>query len=283
VPVKRIIFSLLAIALVALAFHGGVDNIGQRYTDAALKRALITFGVARGMNAVISVAQGTEVAMEPAGVGVIFTPGQILDPVNDMIERFSWVMLASSTSLGLQGLLLKIFSSPVFSVLLVILVVAALLLTWWRQPLQGPWRTLVLRLAGMLLILRFMIPLMSLSSEAFYSLFLEPEYQASSAYLTETHETMGGLNAPNDSRQTVSPALNWLERLQGNVKGVMDSMDVEKHVAALQEVVRNLSEHIINLLVVFILQTILFPLLFLWLVVKTMRSLFRLQWSSYFT
>lgn len=46
-------------------------------------------------------AQGTEVAVEPAGVGVIFTPGQILDPVNDLLEQFSNLMLAASVAFGI--------------------------------------------------------------------------------------------------------------------------------------------------------------------------------------
>ena len=45
-----------------------------------------------------------------AGVGVIFTLGQILDPINDLIERFSSVMLVAASSLGLQILLLNITS-----------------------------------------------------------------------------------------------------------------------------------------------------------------------------
>ena len=276
---KNILFSVVAIALVILALLGSFDAVGKHYTDTSLKRALVTFGVARGLNAVISVAQGTEVAMEPAGVGVVFTPGQILDPVNDLIERFSWVMLISSTSLGLQGLLLKIFSSPVFTILLALLVGLALLLTWWWRPLPAQLRLTVFRLAGLLLILRFLIPLLAVSNEAFYSYFLEPEYRTSSAYLTETRETIGNLNTSTYEVKPEASKSTWYERLQGDVQGALDAMNVEKHVASLQAAVQNLSEHIINLVVVFTLQTILFPLLFLWLALKCARAVFSLRWT----
>jgi len=55
---------------------------------------------------------------------------------------------------------------------------------------------------------------------------------------------------------------------------------MEKQVAAMQQAVENLSEHIINLVVVFILQTILFPLLFLWLAMKAARAVFHLRWTK---
>ena len=104
--------------LVALAFQGGMDSAGRSYTEQGFKRALVTYGIARGLNGVISVAQGTEVSLHPAGMGVTLTPGQILDPVNDLIERFSWIMLASSSSLGMQRMLIDIASWPGFSLLL---------------------------------------------------------------------------------------------------------------------------------------------------------------------
>lgn len=278
-PTRNLVLSIVMLAMVGLALLGSFDNIGTHYTEASLKRALVTFGVARGLNAVISVAQGTEVAMEPAGIGVVFTPGQILDPVNDLIERFSWIMLVSSTSLGLQGLLLKIFASPVFTALLALAVAGSLLLMWWQRPLSPSWRLLVFRLTGLLLILRFLIPLLAVSNEAFYSFFLEPEYRTSSAYLAKTQETIGGLNTANPEGQAAPGKSNWYERLQGDVKGMLNAMDVEKHVASLQAAVQNLSEHIINLLVVFVLQTVLFPLLFLWLVLQAARTFLRLGWT----
>ncbi|MCU0929027.1 MAG: hypothetical protein MUE62_07545, partial [Burkholderiaceae bacterium] len=62
--------------LVVLAWWAPLDAAAERQVDAGLKRALATFAAARALNALISVAQGTEVALEPAGVGVTFTPGQ---------------------------------------------------------------------------------------------------------------------------------------------------------------------------------------------------------------
>ena len=214
--------------------------------------------------------------MEPAGVGVIFAPGQILDPVNDLIERFSWVMLASTSSLGLQSLLLKVFSSPGFSLLVALAVVAALLLWWWPQ-LTEVWRKRVYRLAAVLLMLRFLIPALSISSEGFYQLFLASEYDASSAHLSQTRDTLGRLNVERRRNELLEQEISWYDSLRRDIQSTLDSMDVDRHVVALQVAVENLSEHAINLIVIFAVQTVLFPLLFLWLAVHSIKAVIRLR------
>ena len=104
---RKTAWTVTAIMTAVLALSGLADQTSGDYADAALKRALVTFAVARGLNGVISVAQGTEVAVEPGGVGVNFTVGQILDPINDLVEQFSSVMLVAASSLGLQKILLS--------------------------------------------------------------------------------------------------------------------------------------------------------------------------------
>ena len=104
---SKLFLSLFFILAIVFNLNQALDNSSQHYVDKAFNRAIISFGIAKTLNGVISVAQGTEVAIQPAGVGINLTPGQILDPVNDLIERFSWIMLASTTSLGIQKVFLK--------------------------------------------------------------------------------------------------------------------------------------------------------------------------------
>ena len=78
----------LSIALVLVAIMSVTPFMDQRAAadyETLFQRALVTFALARTINGVISVVQGTEVALQPAGVGVTLTPGEILDPVNDLV------------------------------------------------------------------------------------------------------------------------------------------------------------------------------------------------------
>lgn len=114
----KIAATLMMMLLVALSFGGTADKVGQEYTETGFKRALITFASARAINGLISVAQGTEVAVQPGGLGAVFAPGEILDPINDLVEQFSQVMLFSAAVLGTQKLLIEMSGWVWFSVLL---------------------------------------------------------------------------------------------------------------------------------------------------------------------
>lgn len=105
---RRIIMALSLATMVFCSWLAPLDSISFQQADAGLKRALISFAAARALNAVISVAQGTEVSVQPLGFGVNFTPGQLLDPVNDIVEQFSNVMLAASVAFGVQKALIGI-------------------------------------------------------------------------------------------------------------------------------------------------------------------------------
>ena len=91
-----------AAMLVALGLLGSVwvsyTHVGDDRLEQAFSRALIGYAIARGLNGAISVAQGTEVAVQPAGIGLNFAPGEILDPINDLVERFSWIMMLAASS-----------------------------------------------------------------------------------------------------------------------------------------------------------------------------------------
>ena len=68
-------------------------------------------------NAVSLAASGAFAeAAAPAGVGVTITAGEILDPLNDLIERFSWLVLMASASLGTQLVLTDIFATPALTI-----------------------------------------------------------------------------------------------------------------------------------------------------------------------
>ena len=156
---KRITLSLFFILALIFSLNQTLDDSSKHYVDNAFNRALISFGVAKTLNGVISVAQGTEVAIQPAGVGVNFAPGQILDPINDLVERFSWVMLASSTSLGIQKIFLTMSIWPAFNYALICFILLGLFLIFIETKKHFHMRILILRISLLLIVLRFAVPI----------------------------------------------------------------------------------------------------------------------------
>lgn len=273
----KLALTLAAVALLALAASGVFDRVGFEYTERSFKRALVTFAVARGLNAVISVAQGTEIAVEPAGVGVNFTPGQVLDPINDLVEQFSWVMLASATALGLQRLLLDLFVATPFTWLLTTVWLGALLLLWLpRVAPRG--RIWLLRLGLLLLVLRFAVPLLAMTGELFYGAFLHERYAASSARIEQVTVNIREINegTEQEAPAAVEEGVSLLERARRAYRSAVSAVDVGSYLHKYEQAAADVSEQVVNLIVVFLVQTVLLPLLFLWGVWRGMGWLWRL-------
>lgn len=272
----KILLTILYLLLVLANQYGPLDDISSDYTKAGLKRALVTYAVARGLNGIISVAQGTEVAVEPAGIGLTFTPGEILDPVNDLIERFSWVVLASSTSLGIQQLLLKIGSWVWFRIAVSIIVIAALITTWPNNTKVKILRLVLMRLALIAIVIRFSVPMLSLGNELLYRYFLEPEYQSSSESLRRTSLDLSDLNKQSESAAAPmedEEDLSLLENARRIYQSATGNIKINARIQAFKDAAENISEQTINLIVVFVLQTLLIPLLYLWVVLQLLKYL----------
>jgi len=225
---------------------------------------------------VISVAQGTEIAVEPAGVGVNFTPGQVLDPVNDLVERFSWVMLASATALGVQRLLLEVFAAQTFTWLLAAVWLGAVLTLWWRGG--AVWlRPLLWRLALLLMVLRFSIPLIALGSELLYSAFLHEHYTSSTARIEQVTSNIRQINQGAEQEATTTEETSLLARARRMMESAVAAVDVRGYIDRYEHAAAEVSEQVINLIVVFLVQTVLLPLLFIWGLLRGMGWIWRLS------
>lgn len=274
---RKVVLTLICLLLALLAWQGTVDDYGREYTDKGFKRALVTFAVARSLNGVISVAQGTEVALQPAGIGINFTPGQILDPVNDLIERFSWVMLASSTSLGLQKLLLSILSSTAFTALILLSLLLVLFLQWYPGRTPAWLRPLVYRMAMVLVVVRFCIPAVALVTEGVFQLFLEEQYTVSTQRIEQTTEDIARVNQRAETEVPARAEESLLERAQRMMDSAAASIDVQAYIERYKAAAADASEHAINLIVIFTLQTILLPLFLLWLLIRLLKRVVHLR------
>lgn len=252
----RWLLPLCAALLVALAWIKPLDRGAEDYLKSGLKRALATYAVARTINGVISVAQETGVSVQPGGVGMTFAPGQLLDPLNDLVEQVSTVMLAVSVSFGIQLLLLHLGGSVMVSALLTLAVLAAVWRWWRREPL----RRLSLRLLAALLIVRFAVPFAAIGSELAYRYVMADEYATAQAQLEGTGETAGptGATAGATGRSGLWDILKAVPKWGESTQDVQERGRIEQLKARLDASV----DHLLRLVAVFVVQTILLPLLF---------------------
>lgn len=307
---KRLLHTVLIALAGVLAVSGVVDNVAQDYAEEALKRALATFAISRALNGVISVAQGTELALEPGGVGVTMTPGEILDPVNDLIERFSGVMLVAASSLGLQVVLLEITSWLVITALLLAALAVWLAAIWSDGLRDNVYVRWTLRVGIVLAFVRFAVPVVILATNFLFTTFLADKHDRAAAELqlsaAEIEEQVTQYEqsvvpaekaAPTEDESSAAADQSLWESMRSAYENLPGLSDIGAQIREstrgwydgvatwfsrfnyaataeqLQESAAAATRHIIDLIVVFVLQTILLPLGLLWLFLEVLKGM----------
>jgi hypothetical protein len=162
----RHLWLVALIGLPALSWSGVLDHFSSENINASISSAGLIYGTARGINALVSLLQGTELNVP----FVTFSIGEVLDPVNDLIERFSDIVLLALGSLALQKILLAVVSNTMFTVLLSLVAVC----TGLSLFLGGPkLRSALLRTFLVIAFFRFSLGLVVLANSWVDSTFLD--------------------------------------------------------------------------------------------------------------
>lgn len=267
----KIFLSALSMGLIVLVHSNWLDELGLKATEDGLTRALVTFGISRGLNGVISVVQGTEVSVEPVGIGMTFTPGEILDPVNDLVERFSTIVLIAGTAFGVQRVALEVSSAELYSWITTAFIVALILVLWLRQRVPSWAVQNILKLTLVLVIVRFAVPVLVIGGDVFYQHFLEPQFTESSQQLSLTSQRLSEMQAEATTKESLPGEESLLDRARQMVRSATQSLDVQQYLESFKTAAESISENAMRLMVVFIFQTLMLPLLSIWLVLKLLK------------
>ncbi len=295
---KKILISFSLIILVFLSSTQTVDRFSSAQLDKAFTRSVTVFAIARGLNGVISVVQGTEVYATPAGVGVNFAVGQIVDPMNDMVERFSWVMLMSSISLGVQEIMLHLGQTMAVQLLLMTSVSLILLMLWERRIWHEKTFNILSKGVIIFLFLRFVVPLLIVFNEGIYTYVLEPKYEEAKAALVFSNDEIKGivdevhLNQQKQIHVQRYQENSLLEKAQNYFNETIQSLNISKQLQTLKmrlkTLLNNLQQkfdhaidYILVLITIFIVENMLIPLVALWVFYKLFRKFLDADFSTY--
>lgn len=270
----RITTSALLLTLLVLVNLPQLDRQATEYNNRLMERALIAFAVARGVDSAISMAQGTEIALQPAGLGVTLTPGELLDPVNDMVEQLSDVLLWAAAIAAMQKLLLVISSWGWLTAVLSLLLVGYTISLWRPLPFRRPLSTAV----GVLLLARLAVPGIAFANEATYRLFLarpfdqsrqslqsaETEVLRSAAEVDEASRGSGGAPGSPPVTSAEPEVSGFLGRAQSWITGTRAALDPRPRMRALKASAERAVADAVQLIALFVLQTIILPLGFFW-------------------
>lgn len=273
--------------LIAITWLPITDHIADADIDAGFNRALVSFGIAKGLNMVISLLQSTQFSAQPLGVGIAISPGELLDPINDLVEQFSNVMLLATVAFGIQKILIGIGGHVLVKSLLSAFGIAAAWFVFKDRPVPYWLKNALI----LIVLVRLAVPAATVMSNSAYQVFLEPQYQASTAALNESSLQLEALK--NTTQQPVAPAPqpeasatandNWWSRTKAAVSNAVPASpsDFMQRVNTqvngmnqrIQQIGEQVTRNVVSQIVVFLLQTLIFPIGLIWVLYKTGTSL----------
>ncbi len=258
-PIALLALIILFAAPIGRLIHNGIAAPQQLHASNYLadirNRALLTAGVMIGLDAIVSTIQETEIGVEFIGK-VSVPPGALLDPLNDLLEFSTKVMLLCAVSLEMQRLLVSIGSPSVWKWgiifiggILLALAVARLGRRNWKWPERPP-------------IVRSLCRVASFVSVAMIALILFPPLILGSIPFVASR-----LNA------VYSESMHGLERYSDQVEDA-DPADIVRDSNLLERIERDIARmlgHLVNIIFVFAMEIVILPLLFLiaaWVICK---------------
>ena len=286
---------IAAVLLVCLgAWTGLLDNFAADYIKKSFRDTGIIFGTAMGINALISVLQGTELDL----IFLSFSVGELLDPINDLVERFSSVMTVAMASIFIQKLLLETVSSFWFNIAATLsgaMVIIALLL--------GKKAVLIWRFFLFVVFLRFALSLVVAGNMWVDRTFLlgvaSPEYrmigefeqdisQAEKLIRQDKNREKGDPCAPakDTDQHIMTDAVAWLLQLKCKLGGEVDAVKqwyknpgdkwISDKLAEIGKQAQDFADNAIRLIASVLLKSIVIPLLLFYGLVAALRR----AWDS---
>lgn len=251
----KIFLTIFIILLCFINFSANIDAAALSLHETAFERSLTAFAIAKALNAVISVFQGTELSFTPIGMGVNISIGEVLDPLNDLIERFSWIMLAATISLGIQKFFLLIGTKLFIQLAFLVSSLFLIMLLWIQNIKNHRFFNISIRLFIVIFIFRFATIIFIYLNQFIYSSLLENDYNTASVTLTTTNQQL-------DKEFNVEAT---------SARGLKEMFDVQHKLETLSSILDNASRQIITLSTIFVLSSIMLPLFYIWIFIFAIK------------
>ncbi|MZI95793.1 hypothetical protein F9817_21650 [Vibrio sp. CAIM 722] len=276
---RRFFLSVLIVFIAVLGCWQKADQQAHELVNQALVSAAASYTVARTLDAAISTLQSSEVSAGVVSVDI----GQMLNPISDLINKFSDIMVMAFTSLSLQKVLLMILSSTGINVVFTIFSLGMLAVIWIK-PL-GRYRKRGWAIFQFVVIGRFIVVLSVLSTSLVDHLFLEQQIEANQNKVVMVSDEPGVQStmkvAPEQTKSDHS-FLGFIQQLQDQWSQWTDNLQQQKaHLTELSDRIENSVVDILTLMALYLLKTLILPIIFLLLCRYWIARLFSILMGSH--
>ena len=250
-----------------------LDQKADTYFSEVITKAALTYSVCRVVNASVSVIKESQIQIEPAGLGVSLAAGQVLDPLDDMTERASDILVTAIVSLGIQKIAYELsvaFAPALIAIFLIALVMATILKSVRAKMI----REIILKFMVLISVARLCLPISSIFSSYLNGHYFSPEITKVKDELAMSSPVMEHLK---DMRMPEIDGV--LGTVKNGFKFVGEKTSDLK--TALKEMIQNMESMISNLLklsylyvALFVIQVVLLPIGIFWLLLRITNTFF---------
>jgi hypothetical protein len=117
----------------------------------------------------------------------------------------------------------------------------------------------------------------------FYNSVLKDEYISSSKVIEQTKKELQDMQNKNKEilstkKQTQKKDPKWYEwKISSTYDNIRAKLDISKQLDSLQNSIEEASKKIITLITIFIVESIIMPLLFIWFFIVSIKFIFRVE------
>lgn len=267
--------SVLILVIFAIAMSQLLEKtLVWNYQEDSITGAFTIYGIARALNAAISMLQGTDISVVVVSVSI----GELLDPVNDLIERFSWIVMMAIASLGIQKVLLSVVVSKAAN-LLIGAVVAGYLAALWYKPF-AKYRSVSFKAICILFFIRFSLSMVFICNYALDVYYFSDQKNTAQAVLVET-QTVIEDNAVLAAENNANESDSFLDKVKKTFSETKEGFSsVQNKVSDITGSVESSISSLLDLIVFYILQTVLLPIAFLFVFYKALRLMLAVDFKT---
>ena len=228
------------------------QTYAKRYLNESIVLSASTYATCRVINGGVSSLQESSISISPWGVGLEYEAGQILDPINDAVERLSEACVHSMALLGAQRIVLGIINQygliPFYLTLVTLLLLVFLGKGRRFARLFG-------RLALILLLVRLSTPVLCFFGTLLNHQYFDPQIESHTLELKKVQELAWrefDLEMPEIAPQRTDPVtgiLGFPEFLQNIVQKISWYTEwIKKRAEALGDALQYLKENFTDIL-----------------------------------
>jgi hypothetical protein len=151
--------------------------------------------------------------------------------------------------------------------------VTGVIILWAALSIAGKSRSLLTKFVVLLLLFRFAVPVSTLGSELVFQNFLQAEYVEAQQHIGATSLSLSKATPPPPAITQPAAEPGWFDRMKEKIGSVVDASKPD--IEGIKKSVEGLPAHVIRIIVSFVMQTVILPVGFLWLLVVAGRAIVR--------